>query len=381
MAGIYFHIPFCKKACSYCDFHFSTSLNRKEEMVQALLLELSTRAKTLHQVEEITSIYFGGGTPSLLDTEEIKQLLDAVYRLFRVKNGIEITLEANPDDLTLEKLTEFKLGGINRLSIGIQSFYEADLKLMNRIHTSQQASDCVKNAQNVGINNISIDLIYGVPNASFEQWQDNVKRALALNIQHISAYCLTVEPKTLLQHLVVKGKMNEAKEEDVEQQFHYLIDTLAENGYEQYEISNFALKDCYAQHNSSYWLGKKYWGIGPSAHSFDGTSRRWNVANNAQYIKKVNQDEDYFEVEDLNNVDQFNEYLMTSLRTVWGVSFDYVQNRFGIEYLLYLKKSIVSFTESEDVVLGENGIVLSQQGKLITDHILRELFLLEPPKG
>ena len=286
MAGIYFHIPFCKQACHYCNFHFSTSLRYKEEMVQAMLRELEARRLYLPD-EPLDSIYFGGGTPSLLSEGELMAFFEAVNRYFRLSPKAEITLEANPDDLKPETLAALGRSPVNRLSIGIQSFAEEDLRFFNRAHDAHEARRCLDNARAAGFGDLTIDLIYGAPTTSHAQWAENLEIAFSYQIPHLSCYALTVEPRTALDHFIKKGKAPAVDEEQAARQFGYLVEATQAAGYEQYEISNFALPGRYAVHNSNYWTGAPYLGIGPSAHSFDGESRQWNVANNAKYLKAV----------------------------------------------------------------------------------------------
>ena len=377
MAGIYIHIPFCTKACHYCDFHFSTSLAKKTPLVDAICDELKTRVSYLSN-EKVETIYFGGGTPSLLTKEELKKILNCVYEHYDVINSPEITLEANPDDLKKEKLIELKEAGINRLSIGIQSFDKNTLEWMNRSHTPQQAETCVQMAQEVGINNISIDLIYGIPNLKLEVWKQHLKQAIELKPTHISAYCLTVESKTVLHHQVKKGEINMPSDEVTEEQFQVMINELSEAGYEQYEISNFYLEGFESKHNSSYWKGKKYLGIGPSAHSYDGSSRRWNVANNHQYLKGMNENSIFWEDEEIDETTAYNEYILTSLRTKWGVDLDLLKERFNSDIVNHFQKEVYFFIKNGLVVItNENAYILSTQGKFLADGLASDLFWID----
>ena len=328
MAGIYLHIPFCKQACHYCDFHFSTSTQNQDNVVDAIIAEIELRQGYLKD-KSIETIYFGGGTPSLLTQEQVKKLLDKIRIVYTVDQNAEITLEANPDDLNHIKLEQLKEAGINRLSIGIQSFIERDLSFMNRSHTKDQATKCVANAQALGFNNITIDLIYGVPNQTNEEWRNNLRQAISLNVQHISSYCLTVEPKTTLAHMVKKKQVLQVTDEVAEKQFKMLIETLAEDGFEQYEISNFAKDDFISLHNSNYWKGVEYIGLGPSAHSYNGTSRQWNVANNNRYMKSLETAQLDFEQEILTEEQKYNEYILTALRTKWGIDENEIIQRFS----------------------------------------------------
>lgn len=375
MAGIYIHIPFCKQACHYCDFHFSTSLKKKEEMMVALKKELFLRKDELTH-EPIETIYFGGGTPSILSVEEINSLLNCVYQWYRVSEKPEITLEANPDDLdhaTIHRLAQSK---VNRLSIGIQSFGEEDLKMMNRAHNAQEALSCLQEAVRY-FDNISIDLIYGIPNLSDERWVENIQRVLDLGIPHISCYALTVEERTALNKLIQKGVVPSPKEEVAHAHFVLLLEKLKEKGYVHYELSNFAKPGYYSKNNSAYWLGKKYLGIGPSAHSFDGKYRSWNIANNPLYIKAIEAGTLPSEIEELSLSDRYNEYIMTGLRTIWGVDIDRVQKEFGTAYLDYLLKESASFIADGFMQNQDHILTITDKGKFLSDGIASDLFWLD----
>lgn len=373
MAGIYIHIPFCKKACNYCDFHFSTSVKYKTELINCLVLELEKRKDYLKS-ETIETIYFGGGTPSILSKDELQLVLNTVYANYSVLPTAEITLEANPDDLTLEKLTELKKIGINRLSIGIQSFIEENLTWMNRSHSVKQAKECVKNAQKIGFDNITIDLIYGIPNLTLNEWKNNIKQAISLNINHISAYCLTAEEKTALYHAIKTGETHMPCDDETSVQFEILIDELTANDFIHYEISNFGKQNFESKHNSAYWKQKKYLGIGPSAHSFDGKSRQWNVSNNIKYINGAKANKWDFEIETIDEVTRYNEYMLTSLRTIWGVDINYLNEHFSSKITTHFNKEIQPFIAKEQIVLQNNHYVLSTKGKLMADYIASELF-------
>lgn len=373
MAGIYIHIPFCKKKCHYCDFHFSTNTDLKSQMIDALIQEIELQ-KNYASNEMIETIYFGGGTPSLLQQEELFKLLNTIVKFHKIIPKPEITLEANPDDIYPSKLYQWKQAGINRLSIGVQSFFQEHLQWMNRAHSSLQSFNAITQSQDAGFNNISIDLIYGFPGFSDEQWQKNLDNAVKFDIKHISPYCLTVEEKTALHHFVKKGKVAAPSEDQGARQFEYMTNFLIQSGFEHYEISNFAKPGFYSKHNSNYWKGKKYIGIGPSAHSFNGNTRRWNIKNNAEYIRRVNSNLQWFEHEELNLNTRYNEYVMTSLRTHWGCDLDYIKEHFGIEYLDYLLKHSQSFLESGKLIRAENKLILSSQGKLLADKIASDLF-------
>ncbi|MFT5910508.1 MAG: oxygen-independent coproporphyrinogen-3 oxidase, partial [Paraglaciecola sp.] len=363
MAGIYLHIPFCKQACHYCNFHFSTSLQRKSEMVDSVLKELVLQKDYL-QGETIETIYFGGGTPSLLSPKELNLIFEKINQHYILGNDIEITLEANPDDLTAQKLATLASSPVNRLSIGIQSFFEKDLKFMNRAHNAEEAKVCVQNAKNAGFDNLTVDLIYGSPTTSMANWRTNLQTVFDLKISHISCYCLTVEPKTALDHFVKTGKAEPVDEEQAAQQFDILVDEMEKHGYDHYEISNFAFPDCYSKHNSSYWLGEKYLGIGPSAHSFNGISRQWNVANNAKYMTALAEGNLSFEKETLTPTQQYDEYVMTSLRTIWGCELQRLAG-FDKKFESYFLKNVRPFLKDE-VVFEKNGFYfLTKKGKLL----------------
>ena len=374
MSGIYIHIPFCKQACHYCDFHFSTSMKKKEEMVLALAKEIRLR-KSESTHENVETIYFGGGTPSVLSSEEIDFLIATVYENYTVIENPEITLEANPDDLSSERILELSKSKINRLSIGIQSFFEDDLQMMNRAHNSVEAQKCLAEATTY-FDNISIDLIYGVPGMSNEKWQQNIDTALSFGIPHISSYALTVEPKTALKKLIQTGKIAEPNDEVAQEHFMILVETLQANGFIHYELSNFGKEDYFSKNNSAYWLGKKYIGIGPSAHSYDGISRSWNIANNPLYIKSIDSEKLPNEVEFLSVSDRYNEYIMTGLRTIWGVSLDRIKLEFGPTYLDYLMKQGQKFLDDKLLTIENNILKPTRKGKFLTDGIASDLFIL-----
>ncbi|QOD60331.1 radical SAM family heme chaperone HemW [Polaribacter haliotis] len=379
MSGIYIHIPFCKQACFYCDFHFSTSLKKKEEMISSLVKEIEIRKNELDN-KVVETIYFGGGTPSVLNTEEIQFLIDSVYTNFDVVQNPEITLEANPDDLSEEKIIELSKSPINRLSIGVQSFFEKDLKLMNRAHNSAEAKNCLQIASQY-FTNISVDLIYGIPDCTNEEWRENIQKALSFGIPHISSYALTVEPKTALETLIAKGKINNVDEEKAQEQFYILIEELEKANFIHYELSNFGKENFFSKNNSSYWLGKSYLGIGPSAHSFDGKQRSWNVRNNAKYIKSIQENNLPIEREILSKTDNYNEYIMTGLRTIWGVSLDKIKNDFGEKHLQYLENQSKKYIEQEllEIKITSTGIeklTTTKKGKFLVDGIASDLFML-----
>jgi oxygen-independent coproporphyrinogen-3 oxidase len=374
MSGIYIHIPFCKQACHYCDFHFSTSLKKKDEMVLALAKEISLRA-TEFKDEVVETIYFGGGTPSILEIQDLRFLIDEVYRNYTVAENPEITVEANPDDLTETRIIELSHNRINRLSIGIQSFFEDDLKLMNRAHNSAEAKKCLEIATQY-FDNFSIDLIYGVPSMSNEKWLQNIETALSFNVPHISSYALTVEPKTALNTFVQKGIIPPPDDEVAQEHFHLLVDKLEENGFIHYELSNFGKSTYFSKNNSSYWLGKKYIGIGPSAHSYNGISRSWNISNNTLYLKSISDNMLPSETETLTKTDRYNEYVMTGLRTIWGISLDRIEREFGKSYLDYLNKQSYNYIEDHLLFVDDNILRTTKIGKFLSDGIASDLFLL-----
>ena len=379
MSGIYIHIPFCKQACNYCDFHFSTQLGKKEVMVNAIIKELVLRKAEVD--DQVETIYFGGGTPSVLTLEEMERLIQAVYDNYKVIDHPEITLEANPDDLVSSRaqsrdlFSNYKNAGINRLSIGIQSFFDEDLKLMNRAHNAGEAEQCIQAAMQY-FDNITIDLIYGIPGMDNERWKSNIQKALDFGLPHISSYALTVEPRTALKKFIEKGVVPDVDDEQAQEQFHILVDMLEEQGFVNYEISNFGKPGFFSKNNTAYWLGKTYLGIGPSAHSFDGKHRSWNIRNNPIYIKKINEGELPSEIETLSKTDRYNEYVMTGLRTIWGVDLDRIASEFGENYLKYLNKQAAKFLE-QDLLLIESGKLLTtKKGKFLADGIASDLFMV-----
>lgn len=374
MSGIYIHIPFCKQACHYCDFHFSTSMKKKDDMVLAIAKEIQM-CKNESENEIIETIYFGGGTPSVLTLAEINFLIAAVYANYAVAENPEITLEANPDDLSSERIIEWSKSKINRLSIGIQSFFEEDLQLMNRAHNSVEAKKCLEEATQY-FDNISLDLIYGIPGMSNEKWKQNIETALRFGIPHISSYALTVEPKTALNKLIQTGKVAKPNDEVAQEHFAVLVATLEANDFIHYELSNFGKENYFSKNNSAYWLGKKYIGVGPSAHSYNGISRSWNVSNNSIYLKSIRENIVPHEMEILSITDRYNEYVMTGLRTIWGVSLERIGTEFGGEYLNHLNKQTRKFL-NDGLLCIENGILkTTPKGKFLTDGIASDLFFL-----
>lgn len=374
MAGIYIHIPFCKKACHYCDFHFSTSFRFKEDIIEAILKELKNQVTYLDE-ESVETIYFGGGTPSLLVKEELEKILSQIKTFYNVIDFPEITLEANPDDLTIEKLKELKEIGINRLSIGVQSFFDEHLKWMNRAHSAQESEACIRTAIELGFENITLDLIYGMPNLSDSQWRENISKAISLGVGHISAYNLTMEEDTAYAHFVKKGVYKAPSDETGAKHFSLLIENLEKAGYQQYETSNFAKSEQYSKHNSSYWKGEKYLGIGPSAHSFNGFSRQWNVANNKRYINAINTNEPYFELEELTNFNRVNEHLLIGLRTIWGCELNFVKANLDIKNYQTFLKELEQQKQLNLICQKENKFYLTAKGKLFADRIASNLFV------
>jgi oxygen-independent coproporphyrinogen-3 oxidase len=371
MAAIYFHIPFCKQACHYCDFHFSTSLKHKNKLVDALVRELILRKDAFKQPVE--TIYLGGGTPSLLSLDQVKMLLEAVYNNFGVVANPEITLEANPDDLKTAYLQALSKTQVNRLSIGIQSFFEDDLVLMNRSHTATEALESVQEAKKY-FDAISVDLIYGIPNMTLEKWKKNIAIILELDIPHLSAYALTVEPKTALKKFIETGKIATPDDALAKTHYEYLITTALKNGYINYEFSNFGKPGYFSKNNTAYWTAKPYLGIGPSAHSFNGQQRSWNVSNNNTYIKSIQQGILPSEIENLSITDRYNEYIMTGLRTMWGVDLNKITQEFGDKYTNYLRKEATKFITKKMLVLNDNTLHISPKGKFLGDGIASALF-------
>lgn len=373
---IYIHIPFCKQKCSYCNFHFSTSLVLKEAMIDSIKKEISLRKEEL-QNKKLQSLYFGGGTPSILGVDALKTITDEVLKYFSFEKDIEITLEANPDDLDKQFLQELSSSHFNRLSIGTQSFYEEDLKLMNRAHNASQAEDSIKRAQDFGFENISIDLIYGSPTSSFQIWKDNLQRAVDLQVAHISSYALTVEPKTALENWISKGKINSPNETEQNEEFYYMSEFLKEKGFVHYEISNFGKPDFFSKHNSAYWKYKEYLGIGPSAHSYVGHSKRsWNVANNSQYIKALNENKLALETEILSEKDKFNEMMMIGLRTIWGVDLTDFNSKFSDEIQNHFHKEVKNKLEEGVLQVENNFLKIPEKNWFLADGIASDLFIV-----
>jgi len=373
VSGIYIHIPFCKQACHYCDFHFSTSLKKKDALIAAICTELQLRKGELKG--EVETIYFGGGTPSLLTSEEIAMLIEAVYQNFKVSEAPEITLEANPDDLTEATIKSLANSQINRLSIGVQSFFEGDLKLMNRAHNATEAETSIKFAQQY-FDNISIDLIYGIPGMNNTRWLANIEKALSFKVPHLSCYALTVEPKTALKSFIEKGLIAPVNDEQAQEHHTLLVEALETAGYENYEFSNFSKPAFHSRNNTAYWHGKPYLGVGPSAHSFDGDTRSWNVANNTKYIKEIALQQLPLERETLSERDKYNEYVMTRLRVAAGISLDEVESKFGENYVNYLQTQAAQFLKLGLLELESKQLKVTKKGKFLSDGIASDLFKL-----
>ncbi len=376
MAGIYVHIPFCKQACHYCDFHFSTSLSKKDNVIKALQSELVLQKNYLG-TQLIETIYLGGGTPSLLKASEVQLLIDQIATHFNLSNNVEITLEANPDDLDTQKVKELKQTSINRFSIGVQSFFEEDLVWMNRAHTAQEAQSSIKRVQDAGFDNITIDLIYGYPLLSNEKWESALHQTIDLQVPHISSYAMTVEPQTALASFIRRGKQKALDEVQSSEQFVQLMIHLEQAGFDHYEISNFAKPGKHSQHNSNYWAGIPYLGIGPSAHSFNGESRQWNIANNALYLESIQSNKIPAELEILTTINRINEYIMTSLRTNLGMNISKIHQEFGEEYAGRTEQQLDRFIEKNWITINNHVVVLTRTGKLFADYIASELFFEE----
>ncbi len=375
MAGIYIHIPFCKQACNYCNFHFSTSLGLKEDLLAAILAELKMQSNFLNGLP-IETIYFGGGTPSLLTPDEINRITEHIFQYYNVAALKEFTLEANPDDLSVNYLRSLKTTSINRFSIGVQSFKDADLQYMNRAHNASEAEYAIKAAQDIGFDKLSIDLIYGTPGLTDNDWLHNLSAIKELQIPHFSAYALTVEEGTALHHSIKKKKTKPVDNEQAAAQFEILTEQAAAMGYEHYEISNLALPGQYAIHNTNYWTGVPYLGVGPSAHSFDGSNRRWNIANNALYTKSLLVERKLnYEEEKLTQEQRLNEYIMTSLRTMWGCDLLKIEKEYGSTTVKQILRDAEEFLDTRQLLLNEHTLLLTSKGKLFADHIAASLFV------
>jgi oxygen-independent coproporphyrinogen-3 oxidase len=374
LAGIYIHIPFCKQICHYCNFYSLVSVKQRQPFFEALLKEIPLQKDYL-QGKTVQTIYFGGGTPSLLPAEDLQRIIDLIYEIHPVHPDVEITLEANPDDLNKKVISAIRKTNINRLSMGVQSFKDEDLKYLNRVHNARQVISSIKLAQDAGYGNMSIDLIFGIPTLSNKNWEENISTFLEMDIPHLSAYALTVEPKTALEVLIRKGKMTPVDENDTVSQFQILMKAMKENAYEHYEVSNYCKPGLYSRHNRSYWSGEKYLGLGPSSHSYNGNSRQWNIANTREYIKVINDGEIPAEKEILSIEQHYNEYILTSLRTMWGTDSKFIKKQFGRKFLDLFLQTSGKFIESGMLNKKESVFTLSENGKLFADGISAELFI------
>ncbi len=374
MAGLYIHIPFCKKACHYCNFHFSTSDKNRQAVLKSICLELEMRAQELQSMP-VTSIYFGGGTPSMLNDDELGAIFQVIEANYQVLPSAEITLEANPDDISLKKITQLAVTPINRLSIGVQSFFEADLKLMNRAHTAKEALESLKIAQTY-FDNITIDLLYGMPEMSNVRWEENLQIAFDLKLNHLSCYALTVEPKTALAHLIKTAQYPALNDSFTAQHFQTLVNATAKAGFTHYEVCSFGKPGYFSKHNSSYWLGKPYLGVGPSAHSFDGKKRSWNVSNNKQYINTIAKNELPLTSELLTPENRFNEYIMTGLRTMWGVSLKRIEEEFGLGVQTSLLNNAHGYLASKTLKIEDAHLKMTPKGQFLSDGIASDLFIV-----
>ena len=373
MAGIYIHIPFCKQSCHYCNFHFSTSTKNKDEVLDAIENEIKQKGQATN--EAISTIYFGGGTPSILDVNEINSIIKRIYKEFNVESEAEITIEANPDDLNKEKIINLSLTEINRLSIGVQSFIDKELKIMNRAHDSKKALNSIEISKKY-FNNISIDLMYGVPDSTIESWAFNLDTVSQFDINHISSYALTLEPKTALESFVRKLIVDMPDEGLVYDQYNLINKKLEPLGFINYEVCSFAKENFFSKNNSAYWLRKKYIGIGPSAHSFDGKSRSWNISNNKKYIDQIKKGKSFYKKEKLSKVDQYNEYVMTGFRTIWGVSANFIENNFNSKFKNYFTDRIQKHIDQKNIIVKDDIYTTTNEGRFLADGISSDLFLV-----
>lgn len=373
MAGIYIHIPFCKQSCHYCNFHFSTSTKNKDEVLDAIENEIKQKGQATN--EAISTIYFGGGTPSILDVNEINSIIKRIYKEFNVESEAEITIEANPDDLNKEKIINLSLTEINRLSIGVQSFIDKELRIMNRAHDSKKALNSIEISKKY-FNNISIDLMYGVPESTLESWTYNLDTVSQFDINHISSYALTLEPKTALESFVRKLIVDMPEEGLVYDQYNLINKKLEPLGFINYEVCSFAKENFFSKNNSAYWLRKKYIGIGPSAHSFDGKSRSWNISNNKKYIDQIKKGKSFYKKEKLSKVDQYNEYVMTGFRTIWGVSANFIENNFNSKFKNYFTDRIQKHIDQKNIIVKDDIYTTTNEGRFLADGISSDLFLV-----
>ncbi len=373
MAGIYVHIPFCKQSCYYCNFHFSTSDKKRGEVLNAIEHEIAQKARLSN--EKISTIYFGGGTPSILDVKQINSIINKIHKEFKVEENAEITLEANPDDLKINKVIDLSKTKINRLSIGVQSFIDRELKAMNRAHDSKKAMKSLELSKKY-FDNISIDLIYGVPDSNLETWAYNLEVTMGFDVNHVSTYALTIEPKTALESFVRKLIVDMPKEGLIYKQYNLINEKLEPRGFINYEVCSFAKENFFSKNNSAYWLRKKYIGIGPSAHSFDGKSRSWNISNNKKYVEHINDGRSYHKREELTTIDQYNEYVMTGFRTIWGVSTEFLETNFNLKFKHYFIEKIQKHIDQKNIILNDNVYTTTKKGRFLADGIASDLFLL-----
>jgi len=373
LAGIYVHIPFCKQSCYYCNFHFSTSDKKRGEVLNAIEHEIAQKARLSN--EKISTIYFGGGTPSILDVKQINSIINKIHKEFKVEENAEITLEANPDDLKINKVIDLSKTKINRLSIGVQSFIDRELKSMNRAHDSKKAMKSLELSKKY-FDNISIDLIYGVPDSTLETWAYNLEVTMGFDVNHVSTYALTIEPKTALESFVRKLIVDMPKEGLIYKQYNLINEKLEPRGFINYEVCSFAKENFFSKNNSAYWLRKKYIGIGPSAHSFDGKSRSWNISNNKKYVEHINDGRSYHKIEELTTIDQYNEYVMTGFRTIWGVSTEFLETNFNLKFKHYFIEKIQKHIDQKNIILNDNVYTTTKKGRFLADGIASDLFLL-----
>ena len=374
MSGIYIHIPFCKQACHYCNFHFSTNLKSKDLIIKAITDEIILKAKFNNEV--IETIYFRGGTPSILDLNDFEKILNSIFKNYKIETDPEITLEANPDDLSKAKLKNLKKQSINRLSIGVQSFVEKELKLMNRAHDSNKAIKSIEISKLI-FDNISVDLLYGLPDSSVDTLNYNIDILTKFNVNHISSYAITLEPKTALEKYVKKGLVELPDDNIVFDQFIYVNKELVANNYINYELSSFAKPNFFSKNNTAYWKRKKYIGIGPSAHSYDGTNRSWNISNNKKYVDQINSGNLYYKTEKLSKIDHYNEYIMTGLRTMWGISLGYIENKFDRQFKNYFLKNVKKYVDQNLIKINDDVYKTTESGRFLADGIASELFMID----
>lgn len=373
MAGLYIHIPFCRNACHYCDFHFSISLSKLSPLMHAIQKEISSRSEFLGG-EPLDTIYLGGGTPSLLSADQLESLFRTIRENYEITTDAEITMEANPEDIKPQYLDDLIKIGINRLSIGIQSFHDDDLKFMNRKHGKNKSHNCLEIARKAGFKNLNIDLIYGIPGLTLEKWAENLDISVNFLPAHIAAYHITYENGTVMDYRRKKSKFKITNEQKSMQQYKLMLEKLENSGYEHYEISNFAQPGFISRHNSAYWRGHKYLGAGPSAHSYNGKARRWNISKNASYINFVNQGSIYHEQEELDINSRFHDYLVTSLRTIWGADLEYILKQFGQTYTGHCLQQATPFLQSGRMIKDGSKLILSKDGMFIADHIISAMF-------